>query len=232
MDTNNRRTLDGLKTNSRPHLLLPARPLKHSLTDWDYHNRGNWQIWEREDAPSPPDCLMNRWEDQGDINPSVYLKTSLAPDLPNARLLTWTRVPTDWGKQVIFFFRVQALPTNWWPDNCYYVELRGLHWEIYQILDTEETEIGSFDFPNHLAIGTWQRWRFTFWEFVNPKMETVLRCILEAWVAGEWVEQDRYDIPDPLWGDSGVNRIGLGCHAHFVGGRYTQFDNTEIWGEE
>lgn len=210
-----------------PPLFLPTAK-KHSLEDWDYHNPGNFQIYPTGSGPSPGAAICNRQEDQGYINPSFYLKESFSPDIPEGQIYNWAYFQNPGPDHLRFLFRVQALPTNWHPSNCYECRMGATNWYIYKHVAGVETQLHLQALNNGIPFGAWVRFRLSFWVYYTELLAPILRCHLEQYIAGEWTEEGIYDIINPLWTTSGQNRIGLMMRAKYPDVS-AWYDDTEIW---
>jgi len=210
-----------------PPLFLPTAK-KHSPIDWNYNDSGNFEIYETGSGPSPGAAICNRQEAQGQISPSFYLKQSFSPDIPQGKIVNWAYIQGSWEVPMRFLFRVQALPTNWQPANCYQCRIGYTDWYIYKHVAGEETQLFTKSLETNISIGTWIRFRLSFWEYLTEFLVPMLRCHLEQYVAGEWTEEGIYDIVDPLWTASGQNRSGLMMSPEYPGASIW-FDDTEIW---
>lgn len=198
----------------------------HSLSDWDFDPKDDWHTDESEYV-SPPTSLTcydtiqegHRW---------CYLKQAVIDDLPEGRFVTVVK-SKNWGPGYLdIFLRTQALPTDYLPENGYWIRIGSGQLKIYRIVNGATTSLKETTPSNPPQEHVWEKWRVTFWQYINEDLETVFRIVVEKEVSGEWKEQAVGEDPDNLWAESGVNRIGFGLQWALDVGT-TFLDDTEIW---
>lgn len=203
------------------------KKLKHSLADWDFNTDTQLNISSDHFVSYPTSLKAGgvgytpKWN-------YVFLKSTLAPNVKDGRIIYY-HYPTDtFTLTGPPFFRAQALPPETRPDNCYYILLNNASVNIYKRTAGVSVLKATGAHTQALDYYTWTQWRVTWWEFIGPELQPILRIIIDRQIAGEWVQQLLWDDTDPSWGDSAVNLVGF-CPYSRNTDTTEWMDDTEVW---
>ena len=199
----------------------------HSLSDWDFKSGVGFHLNTARFISTPTSLSRPQTTTQG-LWGWFYLKAAVKQNLPQGRWLNYYQVNHTTGRNMQIHFRVQALPTNEFPLNCYIIEVTGATWYLVRRLNGSDTTLFSGSLTYTWNTDQWYYHRLTFYEYLNASLDPILRVIFETEIAGSWVEQCNKDISSPLWSGSATNLIGM----HVIGAAPTDriwTDDTEVW---
>jgi len=203
------------------------KKIHHSLGDWDYRVGALLRLDSSQYISSP--TSLQAWASAAVmIKEWIILKPALASCVPDGRLVSWARIHEPSWAHSWYIFRVQALPTNQEPANCYEVRVYAASVALVKRVNNSNTFLRTGATANPLGIDTWQKQRVTFFQHILEDLSTTFRIIYEVEVAGEWVEQFHYDDTENKWADSVDNRLGLLLNAAGPTDS-TWVDDTEVW---
>jgi len=201
--------------------------IKHSLIDWDYKTPTYLAISDLYKV-SLPTSLCSGGAGGVGHQEWIFLKSTLAPCIKEGRIVTYVRRPSVGFNGGFFFFRVQALPTNANPANCYRVWNYGTEYFIQQIVAGVVTTLKTGAISPTLPYGSWYKERVTWWESIAANLGKFLRILYEKDIGAGWQEIATYDHTANLWSASAVNRVGL----YLMPGSLPNClfnDDTEVW---
>lgn len=201
--------------------------IHRSLADWNFKPTGWFSIIDT-DYVSPPSCLRlgtplklpAGW---------AYLKLPLGANIPQGQFISWRKCNTVWNQWLAPHFRVQLLPTNDYPANCYYLSLAQTNYALYRREAGTNTVLKTGAYPNPFSPGAWRRFRLTWYEYIGVNLLKILRTTLDMQIDTTWTQQFFYDDTANKWSDSTTNRIGFLAPGHNVYSVFDLIDNTEIW---
>lgn len=189
----------------------------HTWTDWDWSD-ANWNLSTLLFHSAPTSL---RLEGVGLTLNLCNLSDALC--LPQGKLVTWLHWQT--GLYGIIHFRNQKAVPDVDFVNCYYVRIEVNRVRLYRRVNSVDSLLG--DWTPLVEVNTWREWTVTWWLFLEPHENPVLRIRLNgaaAGGAGAWEEE--VDDPANQWADSETNRVGL---AGLATAFHEYFDDTEIW---
>lgn len=200
----------------------------HSLGDW-WINPGAGFKFDTDDYISPPSSLIPSFVNTGPWHSNFYLNIAAAMNIPIGRIVEHFKMYLRETVLVEFFFRVQALPTNRYPDNCYRVDIAGNNILVYRrqaaadlLLPFESNFLGYVP-------SAWHQIRLTWWQGLDPTNNPCLQIRVETLRGPDWYNEiDYYDTAN-LWADSAVNRVGISGGA--LPTSRVRLDDTQIWKE-
>jgi len=203
------------------------KKIHHSLSDWDYKSPTYLTISDVQYVSSPS-SLCSGGSTAGGATGWIILKSTLAPCLKEGRIVTHERRRSYTGDSAHLLFRVQALPVNNYPQNCYKAFNTGTTWTIGRYLAGAWSTLASGAISPALPYGSWMQTRLTWWEIITADLSSYLRILYEAKTNGEWFTLGQYDHAANLWSDSAVNLVGLWLSSGSLPNSYF-VDDTEIW---
>ena len=201
----------------------------HSLTDWDI-STPYAPVIVSDKYISTPSALCGKYVGAAWKWGYLFLKQSLSGNLVDGRFVTWIYPAIISAGLFIVYFRAQALPPVYDqpPLNCYYADIMGGQLRLYKVVAGAKTLLGTFTLANGVGNNVWTQIRYTWWQYINEDLITVLRIGMDVLVSGAWVNQFYYNNVDNLWAGSATNRIGFFLRS-YNNVSFTWIDDTEIW---
>lgn len=200
---------------------------KHfSLTDWDYKD-GAYLAIKTNQFVSAPSSLGTTAMPGGTPDQWIILKDALGLCIPDGRIITYYR--HTYGSQYLkLIFRVQDIPTNAFPNNCYFIHLT----DSYLILTIRKaggnTDLKTVSGNWFDAEDQWDYVRLTWWQYITGDLNKCLRITVEWWNGNTWEAILTHDHTDNEWADSATNRVGL-ILGYASSTHFSWVDDTEIW---
>lgn len=189
----------------------------HTWTDWDWSD-SNWDLWDGQKRSEPTSLRFT-----GAALTSNLCNLADALCLPQGKLVTFHFF--EYQLYGFMHFRNQEPVTGASFTNCYHVRLEEDHVRLYRRVNNSDTLLGDWTPLNER--NTWRQWTVTWWHYLEPYQDPVLRIRINgaaAGAAGPWQEQ--VDDPVNQWSTSDVNRCGL---AGLATSYHQYHDDTEIW---
>lgn len=205
-----------------PIIISEPRPPHHSAWWWDF-STDLWSL-STEHYISPPTSILWIYTDTTDDQYMLAKESLQCMNVLEGTIITWARAsaPTT---LVYLIFRNNLPPASSNARNCYRVTLKANHpaWTLEErVLDAVTR---SWTRDKSVQDGnTWYRWKLSWWVSWD-----VMAVMLFLQVDSTFIQQgDVLTVSYPLFGDTPYQRIGMGV-GHISPGRWTYFDNTQLW---
>ncbi len=203
------------------------KKIHHSLEDWDYNEDTQLNISPAHFV-SAPTSLKAGGVGYGERDAYAFLKASVAPCVKDGRVIHYQYPMAAHLRSFFPYFRAQALPSNFRPDNCYYMAVPGEAVQIYKRTGGVSALIAHEAQTAPMVHNAWTHWRLSWWEYLGADLTPTLDITIDRYIDGEWVQQLLHHDTTPSWGDSAVNLVGF-CVTTRNTDTTEWMDDTEVW---
>lgn len=183
-------------------------PVHHSLTDWLFETGKNWFI-STVKFVSSPSSLARPNAFYTTIDGHFALKEAVSGNLKDGRAITYFHAERTDIRQLRCIVRAQTSPHLGMPSNCYMFTATQAVGRLTRVVSGSSNTLKEVATPFVWNINTWYRFRFTWYTFFSPSLETTLRLIIEYELAGTWTPWLSYDEANPQWEASATNLLGF-----------------------
>ena len=200
---------------------------RHSPEDWDFQTSGLWAL-SSDRFISTPTSLCRPTDTTNLHIAHVSLKPTFPTNIKQGRLVTYF----NWKHLTLcrthLLARAQTQPYLGEPANCYKLLVINDRMQLHCRLNGSATVLGEGFFSPQLAINTWYRVRFTWFEVPVEGQPPILRLQGDMFEYGLWQNYITYDDINNRWSGSAVNYIGFALEGVSVNAQCF-IDDTEVY---
>ncbi|MBA7684533.1 hypothetical protein ES703_92937 [subsurface metagenome] len=190
--------------------------------DWDF-SYPDWEL-NTDFYTSAPSSIRIEGNDTDPRGIVALCKKAASLDLPQGRIVTQAR--RGFRARPAFYFRNQAAFGSSNNANTYRLYLYDTTFLLQRIVAGVQTALDTWG-GSWWTQDAWHLIRLTWWVAYNKQNVASLAIRLEYWDGANWIINRTYYDTANRWETSGINRCGPGTHSS--PGRFTYFDDTEIW---
>lgn len=198
-----------------------------AVGDWNY-SAAFWTLDTSIYVSSPSSI---RWYTEPTYNRVSLLKHAVSGVIREGRIETWFRRNSNFCYPV-WIFRSQEPDGTAQCHNCYIVRADSSQALWFYMNDAEGYEVVASNIPLGITIdvGTWYRFRISWFESYNLLNEPSTALQIERWTGSEWVAcSGVYYDANRRFESSSINRVGVGISGGTTGAYYVWHDDTAIY---